>query len=200
MKYSNLSEARRLQKQCPCNKSVTKILLVVILNIYIFIFLKTPSVVENPKGKTIYFALSGFFLIFSSVSTDFSPFLLISDVHFENEEDHSCVSSSSSLCFSSSFSPSRYMFRLSRQRPREQHPRSVHIFNVLFIFTAPSWHRRAHSSDVSVTRNLRSPRVWSVAVSSRGGRGGNRKTSQSFLCLKKEMRWKIFDTVHNITS
>lgn len=40
--------------------------------------------------------------------------------------------------------------------------------------------------DLCVTKNPRSPKVWSAGESSRGGRGGSRSTAQSSPCLEGE--------------
>ena len=119
------------------------------------------------------FMRSTFFLFFSSFHSDSHP----------GNESHSSLSSASLFC--AAFLPLPGFSRVkvgvtlyAEVRPVEQRLVTGLVFNRVVLALEGA------CPGVFVTKNPRSPRVWSAAASSRGGRVGNRSTSQSSLCLK----------------
>lgn len=177
-----ISEAHRLQKQRPRNKSVTK------KN-----FFFNSQLLSQLKRRKDLICSVDFVLLyfFPSVRTDLRCFLLTFSLNMTKIWVASLHHLRSALLPLSAQAGVTVYVELTFG---ERRPSNVQVL------TASSRHQRAPSSDVSVTKNPRSPKVWSVAVSSRGGRGGNRNTSRSFLCLGKETGWKRVDIVENVTS
>lgn len=190
------SEAHQLQKVCPYNRGVTKMMFrfyTCEFLILLFAFRLKRQRELLTKTVQVSVLVPPFFLL----RVFFGPFCVFESLTLKMTGRHSLFQfCPQPPCPAIPLPPLPVLSRMIAGTAVyiELTGRALQLSNVQSLdqfYQVPRGTGELHCTRYSgffVTKNPHSPRVWSAGVSSKVGRGGSRSTTQSSLCLDQQMK------------